>query len=169
MDFLIFLFNLLIIIVLGAWQLYQMLKQNSEDSIFEHLTEFQYFNIGFTYGYLKNGKLVCRISIRRRDIFCLQYFAPGNGFHGCNVFVDCTGKYQIDTFAGTSLSEVDKIKIKELVEQLMIDEADYVNLQVAFLADDNRLRENLDGKTPEEAIEICKQYEREVLGFELYL
>ena len=126
-------------------------------------------NIGFAYGRLKNGKLVCRISNRRRDIFCLQYFAPGNGFHGCNVFVDCTGKYQIDTFAGTSLSEVDKIKIKEFVEQLMIDEADYVNLQAAFLADDNRLRKNLDGKTPEEAIEICKQYEREVLGFELYL
>lgn len=126
-------------------------------------------NIGFAYGRLKNGKLVCHISNHHRDIFCLQYFAPGNGFHGCNVFVDCTGKYQINTFANTSLSEVDKIKIKEFVEQLMIDEADYVNLQAAFLADDNRLRKNLDGKTPEEAIEICKQYEREVLGFELYL
>jgi len=94
---------------------------------------------------LKEG-LVYTIPFFRRDLAMVQY----KGI--CNVFIEPDGRIQIDMWPGAKITEDERAQIMTFCKQIPITYADFWARQIKFLSWFREHGHELNGRTPEEAV-----------------
>lgn len=106
-------------------------------------------NIGCLCGYYRDGKLVMPYTRYRHDLALVQYFECG-----INCFINPSGSVSIQPWTGVELTEEDKTEIRKFCQTVPITYAEFWAHETKFVNWLDANIKNLDGMTPEQAIEF---------------
>jgi len=137
------------------FDLFSVMMNNRPEEFLETIEKYYVgkteSNIGNNHCSFKDGKLV-NFRYGRDDVMVVQFM------NVANCFIHPTEFISVDCWHGIELSEDEKIKMRNVCKTVIEKEKHYMKIQEKWYVDYEMISKKLNGKSPEEAVEILKEW-----------